>query len=654
MPSEPKSQYVIERSEFLNWEYLKPRIPRIANHHDEHSSVQPLTTSTSEGRLPGLRKQQRERGSDTLSLHTLIDDLEAPLSRHDTTDLSDVDTNQTLGPRFLCYLDDQESCGYKTRSTETWAQDQDTDRISNYVFISYTRRQFYTLISGDPSLPQDQNETLLSAAQRDTKTLTEYAVRAAKAIPGVEAFWIDFECVRPEEGERPEDSMEDVYRICDVVRASTSMAIVTGPSLLENKQHDPSQTSSRDWLHDWGRRLWTVPEALLCPSAEHRISVYKVGTLEPEMVAKRNLAKLVWDDAGSLKRLIDHYESSVSLSRLQLITFSLECFQRRQTEKRMSGDVAYALMGLLRQRPPVNKSDTAFQAFAKLCLANDDDQVLERLLCISHSSSDPWHDMTDRFGAKVWDINPLCQVSRLSKDDNQIILGNSQGCIINFSYLSPVDYAAVSTNYYRWHLVRHGPASLIVFLFIWCFFMSIVSLIAGDGPLNQKALLPFHISFLAPCAIFLAASVFAPKVLRSLYSREIHDVQARMFGVQGVANLDRVEEVLLGRATGRIQWVDARDPNRRLEQGEQPQIYFEEEALQAYTLIDTWTQSAMVFTARRPPNVAVVCGRERGFARTLLCSYDKSNNCLMRESVVRLESTVLDRMPQLDHIKISF
>lgn len=47
--------------------------------------------------------------------------------------------------------------------------------------------------------------------------------------------------------------------------------------------------------------------------------------------------------------------------------------------------------------------------------------------------------------------------------------------------------------------------------------------------------------------------MFVPVLLRSLYSHDLHDVQARMFGIRGIVDLDQVDAVLLGRATGRVR-----------------------------------------------------------------------------------------------------
>lgn len=54
------------------------------------------------------------------------------------------------------------------------------------------------------------------------------------------------------------------------------------------------------------------------------------------------------------------------MSQLELVTLALECLHKRETTQYLRGDHSYALMGLLRIRPKIDPSDSAFQAFARL------------------------------------------------------------------------------------------------------------------------------------------------------------------------------------------------------------------------------------------------------------------------------------------------
>lgn len=76
-------------------------------------------------------------------------------------------------------------------------------------------------------------------------------------------------------------------------------------------------------------------------------------------------------------------------------------------------------MGLLRVRPQVDPTDSAFQAFARLSLANDSDMLLERLICTLPKTQDqPWWSMDDAWNSSLWDIYPQCQIAGKSPPTN--------------------------------------------------------------------------------------------------------------------------------------------------------------------------------------------------------------------------------------------
>src|SRR6266699_818364 len=75
----------------------------------------------------------------------------------------------------------------------------------------------------------------------------------------------------------------------------------------------------------------------------------------------------VWSnlDATESRQLVDHYLGNLVLSRLELAVTALRCLYSRETTEYLAGDQAYALMGLLRLRPQIDKTDSPFQAFAR-------------------------------------------------------------------------------------------------------------------------------------------------------------------------------------------------------------------------------------------------------------------------------------------------
>lgn len=58
-----------------------------------------------------------------------------------------------------------------------------------------------------------------------------------------------------------------------------------------------------------------------------------------------------------------------------------------------------------------------------------------------------------------------------------------------------------------------------------------------------------------------------------------------------------------------------------------------------------------MFHASRPPVVALLAGSEGGMQRALMCSYDWTTQTLYRESVLRMETVMLDRMPRIGRVR---
>ena len=81
-------------------------------------------------------------------------------------------------------------------------------------------------------------------------------------------------------------------------------------------------------------------------------------------------------------------------------------------------------MGLFRQRPQVDRGDSAFQAFARLFLNNDSDMLLQRLICILPKERlGDWSAMDDAWNVKLWDMYPSRQVAGIGHDDIVLIDG---------------------------------------------------------------------------------------------------------------------------------------------------------------------------------------------------------------------------------------
>lgn len=351
-----------------------------------------------------------------------------------------------FGPRFLCFTetDPSGSIWYKTRRVSDVLRERGGHAGIDFVFVSYTRKQFSVFTEEELALwdiSEEERALRIQFSQRDRAMLIQHGIEAARAA-NKEAFWLDFECIRDlDEVARSTSHSDDVYRICDIVRVAHSMVIVVGPSVdnqLKGGIPEVYSPSSMDkWLDEYGSRLWTLPEILLI-SPEERIKIHVAGIGAVEELAKRNVpARAVWRDANFVRQLIDHYESTIHLTPLELVSIALECLAWRQTDQFSAGDIAYALMGLLRRRPVLTKSDSSFEAFARLSLANVNESLLERLLCMQPVQRNaPWYEIKDAWGARLWDIEPRCQVAGVA-DDQTVTLDGTFGATSTYSQSSP-------------------------------------------------------------------------------------------------------------------------------------------------------------------------------------------------------------------------
>ncbi|KAK8120018.1 uncharacterized protein PG998_004644 [Apiospora kogelbergensis] len=583
--------------------------------------------------------------------------------RSDPTDVEE-DYDDLLprhfGPRWLCFLQYNTAgdvIGHETRLVADWVQEHGDNADTDFVFLSYTRRQFCV------ATPQEL------IAPLDRETLIQYGIEAARSA-GKSAFWLDYECIRDADGlSKATSQSTDVYRICDIVRAAHSLVILVGPPLQSKYSPATIEPYSPDamlrWLQEWGTRLWTLPEILLI-SSEKRVKIYAIdGPWPPLEWSKRHFAsRSVWRDAKLVRQLLDHYESSIHLKPLELISIALDCFSRRHTDQFNQGDIVYALMGLLRRRPAVNKSDTSFIAFARLSLANDTEALLERLICLQPLRSGlPWHDQGDFWAAKLWDVEPRCQVAGIV-DDETVILDGAHGATIQWDSMEQIYFFKRPTmsRTITKVLLRGSPLYLMIGLA-----MTIAGALVNPQATLLELLIP-GIIILIPTAIIALAS---PSIILDIYSGKFWSTQALFVGIEGVpSTLGYVEERLFGSAAGRLKWSPAGSQLSKHEhsaadecvglppptQDDHQELGHDNDGaprMTTFTLVDTYSMTALAFQAERPPTTVIICGQEGGMQRAALCSYDWKRNTFAREQVVRLKTTVLDRMLRMDRFRFS-
>lgn len=530
-----------------------------------------------------------------------------------------------MRPRQLCLLRDEE--GIVIVNVSEW---EAVHGSIEYLFICYTTEQF----------SHESNEDM-----DELHRIAEAATRRA----GVAAYWLACSCM-PED----EELFEDVYRISDVVRGAHSLVVIIGAPR-------GSSPDASEMLRQLGGRMWTFPEVLLS-SSRHPISLYTRGCHPDSFrrLFKRNFAIEAWGDAGISRQLIDHYEASIILSPLELVSVALHCFPNRDTTAYYPGDLSYALMGLLRRRPNVNQNDSAFEAFCRLSLANDSDQLIERLICMLPRNTDrPWHEIDDFWDSNLWDIEPLCQVVGLAGEDT-VILSGAFGAPIRWKSFEPVNLLMRNTVR-RWvarAVLRSSP--------LWLF-TGVVSLLASSLSKGITFLTVMGSIF---TGLYILVMLASPYLIYYLYVGKTWAAQPWLFGIEGYMDLGEIETLIFGINLGRLRWSPyssdlslhepqngecvGQDPTRR-----EPVAQFMSAAqnsqygeLKLFTLIDTNTLTVTLFRAVRPPVAMLLCGSEGGMQRALLCSYDWKSQILYRESVMRVDTLVLDRMSRVDRFRL--
>lgn len=540
--------------------------------------------------------------------------------------------NRPLRPRYLCFL--KEGHGIYITSVLEWEKENGQNSALQYLFIAYTATQF-------SHKSPDDNYAL--------HVIAEAAARRA----GVHAYWLACSCM-------PDNEMsEDLYRISDVVRGSHSLVIILGAPV---KNRDSHQYTDRELLRQWGNRMWTFPEVLLSPS-DCPISIYtRHGDIDkPLRVPKRNFPVEVWEDAPCSRQLVDHYESSIILSPLELVSIAIQCLGSRSIKGLYKGDMSYVLMGLLRRRPTVDPNDTAFQAFCRLSLSNNSNQLLERLICLLPKDvKQAWHTIDDFWGSNLWDIEPFCQVVGVGGQDvkDSVILSGAFGSAIRWKSFAPVNLFLRNTIKRR--VARVVLRSLPV---LFQFSALVAVAVAGQDKL-------FRIIFGIVGGLFtgltIVTLVCSPFLLSFIYVGKTWSAQPWLFGFEGYMPIEEIESAVLGLNLNRLKWAPFGSELSRHKEasgecvGVDPTTDSDAQRMiddtlypmKIFTIVDTCTMTVTLFRAVRPPVALLLCGSEGGMLRALLCSYDWTTQTLYRESVLRMDTVVLEKMPRAKRFKL--
>ncbi|KAL9596027.1 MAG: hypothetical protein Q9219_006078 [cf. Caloplaca sp. 3 TL-2023] len=499
----------------------------------------------------------------------------------------------------------------------------------------------------------------------------------------------------------------------DIIRRARAVAIaVSGPLDADFAGESLQRWGERAWTMP-ELLLYTGELPIYIYEKEKDQGYHHWRELEPRTIPRRELWNKAWSDTAYAGQLIDHYEGSLTLTPLQLNTVAVRCLQDRYTsEEYLEGDLAYILMGLLRHRPAIVSSDNEFQAFARLSLANDSNMFLERMICLLPTSIDAdWWSMDDFWNATLWDIYPKTQICGIGEGDT-VILDGAHGATIRWDKFVPVRTLGQETlrhRVVRW-VVRSGPLFLIPGILSLIPGIIIAAVVHGntdggddennDGNNNGNN----NGNTNGNTALLIAGGVMvglawlticlSPWLLRKIYCTPTHDSQPFFFGIEGYMDKYQLELLIFGSYEGRLTWSVASSPlsrhdldregmrrdfptlrdeesivgqkmytgldpvkcdsgvRERVERAQKDSEASAQKDMKIFTLVDTYTMTVTLFEAVRPPTAVIMCGAEGGMQRALLCSEDWRTGTLYRETVLRMETRVWDKMDTTARIRL--
>ncbi|ROW08342.1 hypothetical protein VMCG_03075 [Cytospora schulzeri] len=558
------------------------------------------------------------------------------------------------------------------------------DHLSvRYVFISYQWTSF----------------------ESDEEQVKRMARQIAKK-KGYRAYWLDIQCNHQQDGPKRD---YDVYTMCDVVRGSGLVAI-----LLSNDTNKARR--------GWGSRLWTLPEGLLAPG-DSVVWCYETtpGVLYHEEVYKIEMTSTFWGqrsnnnnnnnqdevmteyEGGSpLRVLAEHYSSLLTLSRLELLPTIISALAAMEWNNKAHShsDLAYAVMGFLHYRLERNEDDTLFQSLARLSLSNDSDRIIERMISILPQAqrppllrptsgsitnnpmavnrkdvldnSDLFRDLAlaDKFGTRIHDITPLCDVVGVAHEDDTVIVDNCKAIHIRWK------------NFPRPEVQRHrGFKKMVAGVFVaaglwwltWGVNVTVIWLPVWAGWAGEEVKTAY-IAWLAG-GFFLVAVVLsaaAPLSVRRLFGGKVERSSPYLVAFEGVMPIAALETIIFGNSNSRLTYAPSSTPfcalpgarHKRERQGIEPPWVKNPERMREdlrgcvppghhlFTLVDTGDLTVSILSAERPPTVALLCGKEGGMVRAVLCSWRFENDCLYKETVVRMPSTVYESATPKDWLKL--
>jgi hypothetical protein len=165
----------------------------------------------------------------------------------------------------------------------------------------------------------------------------------------------------------------------------------------------------------------------------------------------------------------------------------------------------------------------------------------------------------------------------------------------------------------------------------------------------------------------------SPYLVKIMYGGKFWDQQAWIFGIEGHVDIGTLEACIFGYNMNRLSWSTSGSPLSRhsvnahgewigRDPYDDPHVAMGIEKaktagvgeMRIFTLVDTFTMTVTLIEAVRPPVMALLCASEGGNQRAVLCSYDWKTQTLFKETVVRMETQVLERMRRIGRVSFGF
>lgn len=530
-----------------------------------------------------------------------------------------------------------------------WNVDTNPSPHFQYLFISWTWSAFSK---------KDENGNDDGSGLEKACLMAEYMTLQA----GLSAYWLDRKCNAPKT--EPELLTADVNRMCDVIRGSKYVAVLL-----------PDDASSR--MEEWGQRMWTLPEGLLAPGDLHICIWHGKDSYEVRTMGKVEMTSEYWKDESDeapARILAEHYAGTITLSRLELLSTAITALSHRASSHDFTGaDMAYAFMGLLHYRIEPDSTDDIFQLVARLSLANDNDRLIERMVAMFPTPTANIRDLfkvlgeMDQYNTHLWDVKPRCEVVGVGDEPNTVILNECRAVPIRWKRFPRMSYKrhkgmkktiaelAVRSGAF-WIITGYSLAFTYAPFFI-----------SGANPDRLYTYLGGIIAIFIGVGLLLAC--LAPHAVLRLFGGAVLETAPHLVGLEGTMPIDQLEKMIFGDSQGRLTYepsstpfgFDNRDPELRL--GREPAWIRDSRPEDAsppirkghhiFTLVDSGNLTVSIFQAKKPPTVALICGAEGGMLRAVLCSWRFANDCLYKETVIRVPTSTWEQTKLAGWLKVS-